>query len=229
MPRVSAVVGRRVFGSDDRSIGRVTGVLFHPEEPRAVGLQIQPHPLWLVISRRPRFALIEEAELVGEESVRLPGKGLPADAAGEKALGVSWHDTVVWQGMPVVSASGVAVGAVIDAVITRETRVVKKLFVSTGVFGDTALGRLEVDGEFVRGFDGEHVVVLPGYNEIRATGGAAKKAAAGTARVKVHGERLAQSALKTSAAAAAMVGRSFRSGAGRKVVDKMKSLMDDGE
>jgi sporulation protein YlmC with PRC-barrel domain len=226
---MSSIVSRRVFGSDGRALGRVSAVLFAPSEPRVVGVEVIPDRIWYVISRRPRFSLLADVTLVGTDAARLTTPRLPADATGERALGCSWHDTVVWQGMPVVSAEGVGIGIVHDIAFSAESATITRLAVSTGALGDAALGRLEVDGAFVQGFDGERVIVLPGYDAIGATGGAAKHAAAGVAMAKVHGERAASSALKAGASAAAAIGRSFRRGAGRKAVDKLKSLLDDGE
>lgn len=229
MPRMSAIEGRRVYAAAGRSLGTVTAVLFDPAAPKVVGVQVRPHPLWYVIARKPRFVLIGDAELVGDEALRLAHARLPATTHGERALGHSWEDTVVWRGMPVVSAEGVPVGAVHDVVYARETHEVRKVMVTTGVLGDAAVGRLEVSGSFVRGFDGEHVVVEPGYDQLQGSGGIAKQAARGTAYAKVQGERLAASALSAGATAAAAVGRSFRTGAGRKAMDKLKSLMGEEE
>jgi len=229
VPRVSTVTGRRVFGAGGRQLGRVSEVLFHPSEPRVVGIQIQPDPFFYVVSRRPRFALISEVEAVGADALRLSADRLPADGAGERALGYSWQDTVVWQGMPVHLGTGDAIGIVHDVVFPSASYAVSRLVVSTGVLGDAALGRLEVDGRFVGGFEGDRVIVMPGYDELRAPGGAAKTAAAGVAMARIHGGRLASSALKSGAAAAAVVGRSFKQGAGKRAIDKIKSLMDDGE
>ena len=227
MPRAHDITGRRVFGAGDRPLGRVSAVLFHPSESRVVGIEVQPAALFYVFSRRPRFVRLEDVEIVGTDAVRLTISRLPSDVTGERALGYSWQDTVVWRGMPVRSSEGDAVGAVHDAVFASGDGSVTKLVISTGAMGDATLGRLEVSGDLVRGFDGEFVTVLPGYNEIRATGGAAKTAAAGAAMAKVQGERLASSALKAGATAAAAVGRSFRSGAGRKALDAMKSWMGE--
>lgn len=229
MPRISSITDRQVFAAAGKPLGTVSAVLFDRTEPRVVGIEVRPRALAYVVARRPRYVPIGDVELVGEDAVRLPGTRLPSDEAGEKVIGGSWHDTVIWRGMPVVSAEGESVGAVHDVLYSAQTTAVTRLIVSTGAFGDVALGRLEVGGEFVRGFDGERVVVKPGYRDIRATGGAAKAAATGVAAVKVRGERVATEAVKAGAAAAAAVGRSFKHGAGRRAIDKLKSLMDDEE
>lgn len=229
MPRISSITDRNVFAADGKPLGVVSAVLFDAGEPRVVGIEVRPRPIAYVVPRRPRYVPIGDVALVGESAVRLPGKRLPSDDAGEKAIGRSWHDTVIWRGMPVVSAEGEPVGAVHDVAYSAETLRVTRLIVSTGMFGDAALGRLEVGGEFVRGFDGDRVIVLPGYRDIRATGGVAKAAATGVAAVKVRGERVATEAVKAGAAAAAAVGRSFKHGAGRRAIDRLKSLMDDEE
>lgn len=229
MPTVIAYEGRAVMGADGRQLGHVGAVLFHHSEPRVVGVQIDRRALLWTIDRRPHFALLTDLD-AGAEAFALPGSTLPKEEPGERALGFSWHDSVIWHRMPVRSAAGETVGTVHDVVFDAKTGAVTRLVVSTGAVGDAALGRLEVSGELVRGFDGDGVIVLPGYNEIRAAGGAAKAMASGVAAVKVRGEAVADGALQVGVAAAGALGRSLkRGGSARKALDKMKSLMGEDE
>lgn len=228
MASVSNWQERPVLGSDDSELGRVSAVLFHPAEPRVIGLQVDPPAFAYVVARQPRFVLLSDVRVDGQ-SFRLAQPKLPSDTVGERALQASWHDTVVWRGMPVRSAEGEHVGAVADVIFDAGTGAVTALRISTGVVGDAALGRLEVAGDLVRGFDGDAVVVLSGYSRIDAAGGAAKAAAAGVAAAKVHGERAAIRGLKAAGYAAGRVGRSFESGLGKRALDKLKSLMEDDE
>lgn len=229
MPRVIAYEGRAVMGANGRRLGYVGAVLFHLSEPRVVGVQIDRAAILGVIDRRPHFALLADLESAGAEGFVLPMSILPKEEPGERTLGFSWHDSVIWHRMPVRSASGDAVGTVHDVVFEAEGGAVTKLVVSTGAVGDAALGRLEVPGELVQGFDGDAVIVLPGYNEIRAAGGAAKAMASGVAAVKVRGEAVADGALQVGVAAAGALGRSLKRGTARKALDKMKSLMGEDE
>jgi sporulation protein YlmC with PRC-barrel domain len=218
-----------VLGADGRPLGRVSAVLFHAAEPRVVGVQIARSPVLGVIDRRDRYALLADLEPCEDDGLRLPYPRLPKDDAGEQTLGFSWSDSVVWRGMPVRSALGEPVGVVHDVLFDAQSGAVTTMRVSTGVVGDAALGRLEVPGELVRGFDSDAVIVLPGYNEINAAGGAARAVAAGVANVKVRGGQVADGALQVGVAAAGALGRSMRSGLGRKALDKLKALMDDEE
>ena len=229
MPRLSSYERRAVVSTSGRRLGHVEAVLFHPSQPRVVGVQIGRTAILGVIDRRAHFALL--GQLVAQESdeFRFAAERLPKDRDGEAVLGNSWQDTVVWHGMPVCSPEGEPVGAVHDAIFSAEDGLVNRLVVSTGVFGDVALGRLEVPGEFVSGFDGKAVRMLPGYGTPRAEGGAAKAMAAGTAVLRVRAGQVADGALQVGVAAAGALGRSLKRGAGRKAMDKIKSLMgDDG-
>ena len=233
MPSAASMIGKQVATADGRALGRISAVLCHPADPRVVGFEVQPDPYLYVITRRPRFVRLADVQACAGGGLALRTTRLESEAAAERDLGYSWHDTVVWRGMPVVSSEGEPVGAVHDTVYDEEIQngsaVVRRLVISTGVFGDAALGRLEVAGDLVGGFDGEHVVVKPGYSAIRATGGAAKQAAAGAAAVKVRTGQVAAAALDAGTAAATAVGRSLRHGAGRRAIDKLRSLMGDGE
>jgi sporulation protein YlmC with PRC-barrel domain len=129
--------------------------------------------------------------------------------------------------MPVRSAEGAEVGTVHDVVFELETGEVTQLRISTGAVGDVAVGRLEVPGELIHGFDGEAVIVLPGYADIPTEGGAAKVVASGMVSVKTRGEAVGDGLLQVGVAAAGALGRSLRSGVARKAIDKAKSLMDE--
>jgi uncharacterized protein YrrD len=229
MPRASSYEHRVVLSRSGKRLGTVGAVLYHPSAPRAIGIQIDRGSLLGMIDRAPVFAVLADVTLESSEAARLAEDKLPKSAAGERTLGYSWDDTVVWRNMPVRSADGEAVGVIADTVFDAETGEVTKAIVSTGVVGDVALGKLEVPGDLVRGFDGASVVVLPGYNEVRAGGGAAKVLAAGTAAVKVRSGQVADGALQVGVAASRALGRSLRSGTGRKALDKLKSLMGEDE
>jgi uncharacterized protein YrrD len=229
MPSLSGYERLAVVGAGGGQLGRVSAVLFHPSEPRVVGLQVDRGSIMGVIDQRPRYLRFDQVHELDEATIALEGDSLPGDSAGERALGFSWDDTVIWHRMPVHSAEGDEVGTVYDVVFDRDSGVVKELLVSTGAVGDMAVGRLEVPASLVRGFNGESVVVEAGYTDLQATGGAAKAAASGVAALKERGGQVADGMLDVGVAASRALGRSLKSGMGRKAIDKMKSLMDDEE
>lgn len=229
MAGILSLESRHVHGTRGRHLGRVTGVLFHLREPKAVGLIVTPDA-WLYIIPRPmRFVALSAVERLEEDAIVLISKRLPGPTAGERALGYSWDATVMWRGMPVRSEAGEHVGAVHDARFPLKTGVVGLLRVSTGVVGDVALGRLDVDAEHVRGFDGEAVVVSKGYAEIDAGGGMAKGAATVVATAKVRGEKLARDAYAAGKSVTAAAKRSLASGRGRAFLDIVRSWTEDDE
>lgn len=226
---MSSYEHRTVLSRGGKRLGRVGAVLFDASRPRVVGFQIDHPSLLGMIERRPHFVLLAEASAEGSDVLRLAGSRLPKDEAGEHTLGYSWDESVVWRAMPVRSADGESVGAVQDVVFDADSGDVRTLVISTGIVGDVALGRLEVPGELVSGFEGDAVIVLPGYNDIRAAGGAAKAIASGAAAVKVRGGQVAEGALQVGVAASRAIGRSMKGGLGRKAMDKLKSMMEDDE
>ncbi|MDY0340926.1 MAG: PRC-barrel domain-containing protein [Coriobacteriia bacterium] len=229
MPSITGYEGRTVIGQSGRKLGRVSAVLFHPSEPRAVGVQIDKGAVLGVIDQRPRYAGLSRLQSSVDETLVIDADVLPKDADGERALGYRWDDTVVWHGMPVVSPTTEPVGIVHDVEFDATTGEVTGLRVSTGAVGDLAVGRLDVSRDLVRGFIGEAVVVESGYGELAASGGAAKAAASGVTALKERSGQVADGVLQVGVAAAGALGRSLKSGAGRKALDKMKSLMDDDE
>lgn len=229
MPSLSGYERLSVVSGSGRHLGRVSAVLFHPREQRVVGLQVDRGSIMGVIDQRPRYLRFDDVREVDEATIGIDGDSLPADAAGERVLGFSWDETVIWHGMPVHSPDGDEVGTVHDVVFDGDSGVIEEVRVSTGAVGDMAVGRLEVPARLVRGFDGESVVVEAGYADLQATGGAAKAAASGVTALKERSEQVADGMLEMGVAASRALGRSFKSGMGRKAIDKMKALMDDEE
>lgn len=229
MPRSGSYERMSVISSGGEDLGWVSSVLFHPGQPRVVGFQVERPARFGLIGRPPAYVPLSDVSRVNDATLRYTAAKLPGDSAGERARGFSWEQTVVWRGMPVAAESGEQVGVVHDVDFDQQTGEVRSMRISTGAVGDVALGRLEVRGELIKGFDGETVRVLPGYNEIRAEGGAAKAVAAGTAAVKARSGQVADGALQVGVAASRALGRSLKHGMGRKAIDKLKSLMDDEE
>ncbi|MHB1135453.1 MAG: PRC-barrel domain-containing protein [Coriobacteriia bacterium] len=229
MPSITAYERRALVGLNGRQLGHISAVLFHPSEPRVVGLQVAKGAVLGVIDQRPRYVQLAEVTAGADQTLAIEADALPKDSAGERVIGFSWDETVIWHGMPVISAAGDQVGTIGDADFDATTGELTMLQISTGAVGDLAVGRLEVPRTLVRGFAGDSVVVEAGYAELMATGGAAKAAATGVTVLKERSGQVADGVMQVGVAAAGALGRSFKSGMGRKALDKMKSLMDDEE
>lgn len=187
MPLISDIRGMPVAGPKGRFLGTVTEVLFHPSEPRAVGLQVRPRALLGVLPRSLRYLPLGRVAAWGNEAVASVGT-LPSAREGEREIGAAWDRTVIWRRMPALTRSGAAAGRVADAGFTMRSGTVTRVLLSEGAVSDAALGLREVPGDLVAGFDPD----APGGGAVRiddaaltapASGGSARAAgeAAGAA------------------------------------------------
>ncbi len=223
MPRMSALEGTAVTGSQGKVLGSVAAVLFHPSEPRAIGVMVQRPRTAGVVARPPVYVPLG-ALTARADGLVFDGKSLPSEKDTEQFLGYSWDVTVHWAHMPVRSSDGGVIGAVDDVTFDFEGGAVSSMRVSTGILGDVAVGRLEVPGELVEGFMTDAVVVSATYSDLEVSGGAAKAAAKGAAVAKETGARVAKQAYDAGMSAAIAVGKSFKSGTGRRMLDKLKDM-----
>lgn len=208
-------------------LGRVTGVLFHPREPRAVGLEVTPLRLLGVVRRKARYVPLASVT-VRDGALAVPDRSLPSAAAGQRLIGVSWDDTVLWCGMPVRDSGGAAAGVVADATFDGQG-VLDALRISTGIAGDVAVGKLTVPAADVKGFDGAAVVIAARSKDLESDGGAAKAAAKVTAVAKERGGVAAKAASDATVRAAGAIGRSIHSGKARRVLDGLRNAMRDDD
>lgn len=230
MPLISQIRGRTVANKRGSVLGTVADVLFHPSEPEVIGLAVQPPATLYVIERAQRFIPLTEVTLDEDGTGFVySGSRLPSFENGTKAIGHDWETTVIWRGMPVRSADGEAVGAVKDARVRIADGSVRTLEVSTGAVGDLALGTLTIQREQVVGFDGESVVLTVGYRDAEKSGGLARSTAGGVAAASVRGQQVAKQAYDAGMKAAIKVGRSFKHGTGRRMLDKLRELTDDSD
>lgn len=198
MPSIRAIKGCNVMGSDGRYVGRAVGVLFHPSEPKAVGLAIEPPALAVVVPRPHRYIPLSIVETTGPDSVTLTVAKIPSARAAAKMSGMDWDRTAFWLGMPVRTSGGERLGVVNDAVFSAKTGAVGSLTLSGGAAADATLGRGTLDAAEVEGFDGSAVVVRRAPLRQERGGGAARQAATGVAAVKVVGGKALEQAGEAS-------------------------------
>lgn len=228
MPRLSELQDVEVVNVKGKPMGLVTDVLFHPGQPRAIAVVVRRPRIGGLVARADAYIPLGILRVEGGK-LHLDSKGLPAEKDGIQMLGYSWDVTVHWAGMPVRSADGEQVGAVSDVTFALEDGAVTSMRVSTGVLGDVAVGRLEVPGNLVQGFSGDAVIVSAGYSDLAASGGVAKAAAKGAGIAKDVGGRVAKQAYDAGMSAAVAVGKSFKSGTGRRMLDKFKEMTREEE
>ena len=225
MPRVSALERSPLFGLDGRAVGEVEHVLFHPSEPRVVGMQVKPNPWYYVVPRKSFYAPLGNIHFTEEGQAQALSKRPAAGKCGD----FGWDVTVVWRGMPVRDQQDNVLGAVHDVGFTKKSGRVTWLEISSGAVSDAAVGRVRFPGEAAIGFDGE-AVVLDANAQAEGQGGIAKAAGVGAAVVTVHGERLAKAAGVQVSKAAYHAGRALKIG-GKRIghVRKAAERWLDGE
>ena len=79
-------------------LGTVTNVLFHPSEPRAVGVAVRP-PNALAVVARPGTYLPLSALTFDEAGARADLVKLPSGSKAATGLGYDPDETVIWTGM----------------------------------------------------------------------------------------------------------------------------------
>ncbi|MHB1340603.1 MAG: PRC-barrel domain-containing protein [Coriobacteriia bacterium] len=225
MPRMSGIIGREVVSSKGQTLGTVAEVLFAPADPVAIGLTVQRPRVGGIVAVASRYVPLSSVTL-RDGRVELECAALPSQAKTEKAIGVTWDETVQWRGMPVVAPSGKIVGTIFDVEFERPSGRVTGLGVTSGML-DAAVGRPLVLGDVVLGFSDGAVRLSVEYDELEVSGGAARAAAAGVATVKEHGSKAAKGAYDAGMTAAIAVGRSFKHGRGKRAVDGLRKMVSD--
>lgn len=220
MPLISEIRGIPVAGPKGRSLGSVSEVLFHPSEPRVVGLLVEPDPLLLVFRRTPRFLPLGRVSGWGK-GVVVSSTRVPRARVGEREIGAEWDVTVIWRRMPARTEGGSEAGRVADAGFRKLSGDVTRLMLTSGMLGDAALGVREVPAEQVAGFDaaapgGGAVLIADAALEIPASGGAVRAAGDAAGAVRDAGTGLAREAgIKAAAAGMAAVKMASESKTGR--------------
>lgn len=143
----------RVFGGKrgTRSIGRVKSCVFHPSEKRCIGFIIKrPDFLWM-FRRKDLFLAIDSFDLV-DGHVLIKENAETTGPAACRRMGVNWDECVLWEGMPLMTADGTAVGYVGTITFSLATGEVREVVASNGVTAKYLLGTLTVPAEYILGF-----------------------------------------------------------------------------
>lgn len=143
----------RVFGGKRRTkrIGRVKSCVFHPTEKRCVGFMVKrPDLLWM-FHRKDLFVALDGFDL-SDGRIVVKEDGDMTGPAACRRMGIDWDSCVIWEGMPLMTADGTAVGYVGNISFSLATGEIKSVEASNGVAAKYLLGTLEVPAELIKGF-----------------------------------------------------------------------------
>lgn len=143
----------RVLGGKrgTKRIGKVKSCVFHPSEKRCVGFIVKrPDLLWM-FHRKDLFVALDGFDMVDGRICIKEDADMTGPAACRR-LGLNWDDCVLWEGMPLMTADGTAVGYVGRVTFSLTTGAVERLEASNGVTAKYLLGTLEVPADVLVGF-----------------------------------------------------------------------------
>jgi len=216
------VEGHPLLSKRGARVGTVTRVLYHPSEPRAIGLMVRPKAALLVFERRETFLPLSAVGFVKGEGTRLRGDAKklsgPAKAAGE--LGYDPDLTVIWTHMMVRSPSERRVGFVHSVEFGAKSGTVKQLVVASGPMNDAARGRSLVEGDLVSGYRDGAVEVLAEAHQLPTTGGAARVAAKGVVVASETADKVGAVVEDGMVSASGATGKVIRKVTDSKVVER---------
>ena len=163
----------RVFGGKRRKkrIGKVKACVFHPSEKRCVGFMVKrPDLLWM-FHRKDLFVALDGFDLEDGHIV-VKDAGEMTGPAACKRLGIDWDSCVLWEGMPLMTADGTAIGYVGKITFSLRTGEIESVVASNGATAKYLLGVLEVPAEYIKGFKRGMGATLAVKNDTRETGDA---------------------------------------------------------
>jgi uncharacterized protein YrrD len=223
MPSIEELTDLPVMNRTGKRVGTVNHVLFHPTEPRVVGLEVLPKNVGYVVGLPAKYTPLEDVE-IGSDSVVLGEKGYPSERAVEKRFGFTWDETVIWRHMEVKTRSGTMRGFVQEAYFSDDGAL-EALTVTSGMTSDAAVGKRNVEARKVVGFDGEDVIVEnDAATEDDFEGGLAANAGANAAVAKVTAEVAAK---KTVAYGKATAKVAASSETGKKMIGAFKGFIKE--
>lgn len=228
----SDLSGVRVVGGKNgtKRIGKVRSFVFHPKEKRCIGFTVKrPDLLWM-FHRKDKFVSLDGFDWEDGRVVIHP-EAQATDGAACKALGVSWDDCVIWEGLPVMTEAGQTLGLVGPITFSAATGKVESFVINAGATAKALLGKRTVPAELVYGFrrgigaattsfegDDEHqvlgaVLVSDEVADLSVEGGAAEKAGRATAVAMDKAHTVADKAKPKVDKAVAATGKAVNKGA----------------
>lgn len=135
-----------------RRVGKVHAAIFHPQERKVIGFTIKRPDIALMFHRSEKvmpvdgFDMNEDGHLLVDERNLVSGKALA------KRFQVKWDECLIWQGMPLMTEDGQAVGYVGDVVFSTADGTVQSLSIDKGGTHNVLIGKASIDASEVKGF-----------------------------------------------------------------------------
>ena len=143
----------RVFGGKRRTkrIGKVKSCVFHPSEKRCVGFMVKrPDLLWM-FHRKDLFVALDGFDLIDGRIV-VKDEGDMTGPAACRRMGIDWDRCVIWEGMPLMTIDGTAIGCVGNISFSLRSGEIESVEASNGATAKYLLGTLEVPADYIKGF-----------------------------------------------------------------------------
>ena len=143
----------RVFGGRRRTkrIGKVKSCVFHPSEKRCVGFMVKrPDLLWM-FHRKDLFVALDGFDLIDGRIV-VKDEGDMTGPAACRRMGIDWDRCVIWEGMPLMTIDGTAIGCVGNISFSLHSGEIESVEASNGATAKYLLGTLEIPVEYIKGF-----------------------------------------------------------------------------
>ena len=211
-----------------KRIGRVRHFVFHPSEHRIIGFAVKRPDAALMFHRTDIFVALDGYQIV-DGVIMINDDSQSTGRAACKRLGVSWDDCVIWQGLPLMTATEDRLGYVGDVSFNAKTGEVVSLKVDKGASTDLLLGESELPADLIEGFKigiGDNlskaseddffrgaIVVSPEALSLERSGGLAEKAGAGAAVVAHKIDTVKEKVKPKASEAAQKAGEAVNKGA----------------
>lgn len=163
-------------GADGAVLGSVVRVLYHPEEPRVIGLMVRGPAIYGVVQRGDTFLPLSGVSFEDGRVTASVAK-LPTGRKAADGLGFDPDTTVIWTGMPVEGPSGREIGVITDVEFDPADGSMGRVEVAGGAIADTAHGRFLVPAGATVGYRDGVVHVTLEAGELETSGGLARSAA----------------------------------------------------
>lgn len=134
-----------------KKVGRIRAFVFHPKEPRCVGLLIKRPDVALMFHRKPLFVAFNGFHIQDGDIV-LNSDPTAKDKGACKALGIDLDECVVWVGLPAITQDGANLGYVDDVAFDAETGRVLRITLTQGATAKALLGQRMLTPDQICGF-----------------------------------------------------------------------------
>jgi uncharacterized protein YrrD len=226
MVLIGDIEGSALTGAGGAPLGTVTNVLFHPSEPRAVGVAVRPTAALVVVSRRGTYLPLSALSF-GADGAACDLAKLPTGRKAAEGLGFDPETTVIWTGMPVADPRGRQIGVVRGLMFDEASGAVGRLDIGSGTVADVAHGRYLVPGEAIVGFEQGSVHITTEAADLQGSGGLAAAAAQGAVAASVAARAAGSAVVNASGATGRAIRGVAQADLTKRATDKAKRTWRD--